>query len=138
MKITCRIILMTVFVLMMHTTAVFAAEKEDQIEFGDIGKFGSIYGEEYTNEEGETTNWLTVMPGDRGIRIVNSDNQEIVSIDKFGGIYIKGEVFINGEKVGEEKIGKFTPQNGFIYLMVIVSLGLSAYSIKQSKKNSKF
>lgn len=134
MKTTWRIIVTAVFVLIMYTITVFATEKEDQIKFGETGKFGSIYGEEYTNEVGETTNWLTVMPGDRGIRVVNSDNQEIVSIDKFGGIYIKGEVFINGEKVGEEKIGKFTPQNGFIYLMVIVSLGLSAYSIKKSKR----
>jgi len=124
-----------VFLYVLCMFPVYAAEKENEVVFGENGKFGSVYGEEYTNEAGETTNWLTIKPGDRGIRIVNDENQEIIMIDKYGGIYLKGEVFVNGEKYGNAggKKGIFSPEDGFLYLMVVISLGISIVSFRKRR-----
>lgn len=110
-----------------------AAEKEDEVVFGENGQYGSVYGEAYTNEAGETTNWLTIKPGDRGIRIVNDENQEIITVDKYGGIYLNGEFYVNGEKYGVSGTNKgiFSPEDGFLYLMIVVCLGISIVCVKK-------
>lgn len=131
MKIVWKIITAVVFFSILCVFPVYAEGKEDEIVFGEEGKYGSVYGEEYINEVGEQSNWLTVQLGERGVRIVNEENREIVIVDKYGGIYLNGEVYVNGEKYEKvkEHRGVFYPQNGFLYLMVIISLGISVLSL---------
>lgn len=46
--------------------------------------------------------WLTIKMPDGGVRIVDQDNQrEFLSIDSYGGIYLNGDVYVNGEMLQE-------------------------------------
>ena len=42
--------------------------------------------------------WLEIPFGGRGIKVLNEYGTEIVVIDKFGGIYLNGDIYINYEK----------------------------------------
>lgn len=67
------------------------------------GKGGEIYGGKRWNETEDPNDWLTLRAGDGGIRIVSNDNtKELVAIDNYGGIYLNGDLFLNGKKVNEE------------------------------------
>lgn len=68
------------------------------------GNSGEIYGGKRWSETEDENGWLTLRAGNGGIRIVSNDNtKELVAIDNFGGIYVNGDVFVNGIKVSVYK-----------------------------------
>lgn len=104
-----------------------ASANSEPIIFGEEGEYGSIYGDEYDPDNGDTSKWLTIKPGDLGVRIVDDHNQDIFRVDKFGGVYINGELYVNNEKYLPTHAGIFTPDIGFLYFLVIISLIMNIY-----------
>ena len=113
-----------------------AAEKESSISFGAEGEYGSIYGAEYDPENGNTSKWLTVQLGENGIRFINDNNQDIFMVDKYGGVYVTGTFYVNGQEYVSAEPGMFTPENGFLYLLIILSLLLNSYLLYKQRKAS--
>lgn len=139
MKKIWKIATIIMFFSILCIFPIYAVEREDEVVFGEGGRFGSVYGEEYTNETGEVANWLTLQLGERGIRIVNEENREIVIVDKYGGIYLNGDVYVNGEKyipVIEQK-GKLNIKNGFLYFLIVISNFIAFYALYINKKNRR-
>ena len=63
------------------------------------GKSGEIYGGLRWNESDDKRNWISIRNGQGGARIVSNDNtKEIFAVDNDGGVYINGDVYINGQK----------------------------------------
>lgn len=95
--------------------------------------YGEIYGE--MDEFG----WLMLRLGERGLRIVNEEGNDIILIDKFGGIYMNGKVFINGELcMNNNDDNEFELYNrllGFLYFLVIIALifGISNFVVMKKK-----
>ena len=58
----------------------------------------------------------------------------MVSVDRYGGVYVDGKLYVNGKEYKEDDSMKaaFTPINGFLYVAVIFSLLLNL--IRFSKK----
>lgn len=55
-------------------------------------------------EEGEDKAvWYTIPMPDGGVRIYNNNTkQEYLAIDSFGGIYLNGDVYLNGEPLNDK------------------------------------
>ena len=48
----------------------------------------------------ESPAWLTIRMGEEGLRIVSNDGtREVIAVDVYGGIYLNGDVFVNGQKL---------------------------------------
>lgn len=122
------------FLSFLSITSVLGSEKENTISFGEYEEYGSIYGAEYDPEHGNTSKWLTIKPGENGIRIINDDNADIFMVDKFGGVYINGQLYINGKEHTQSSSGGFSPKNGFLYFLIIVSLCFNMYLYQKIKK----
>lgn len=77
--------------------------KSEQVGTGIIyndGTSGEIYGGKRWSETDDKNDWLTLRAGEGGIRIVSNDNtKELVSIDNNEGIYLNGDVYVNGKKM---------------------------------------
>ena len=67
--------------------------------------------------------WLEIPFGGRGIKVLNEYGTEIVVIDKFGGIYLNGDIYINYEKY-KNNIDDGSDQNGFNFIVVYGMLAL--------------
>ena len=84
------------------------------------GNSGEIYGGQRWNEGEDLNDWLTLRAGNGGIRIVSQDNtRELVAIDNFGGIYLNGDIYLNGKKLPDYSLKLFSP--------IIVLLALLAF-----------
>lgn len=75
--------------------------KSQQVGTGIIyndGLSGEIYGgSRWGNDE---ENWLTLRAGTGGIRVVSNDNtKELLAIDNYGGLYLNGDVYVNGQRL---------------------------------------
>lgn len=114
-----RIIIFAVIMIMLCGIGVSAEETQNTIKIGENSEYGEIYGDKRNPESGDDSKWITVKPGDSGIRIVGENNNEIVAIDKFGGIYLYGDVYKNNKLVDFNSNLK---ANGFMYLLIIISL----------------
>lgn len=68
--------------------------------------------------------WAEIPIDGRGIKIVNEDGAEIVLIDKFGGIYLNGDVYFNYEKYNGEAAGEEADRSSFNFIVVYVMLGI--------------
>ena len=121
----------------LATTLAIGSEQENTLSFGELGEYGSIYGAEYDPEHGNTSKWLTIKPGENGIRIINDGNVDIFMVDKYGGVYVNGQFYVNGEQYIPAKSGKFSPENGFLYFMIVLSLCFNLYLYSQIKKKGK-
>ena len=79
--------------------------KTDGIGTGIIyneGKSGELYGGQRWKGSTDTNQWLTLRAGQGGIRIASNDNtKELLSIDNYGGIYLNGDVYVNGKKIND-------------------------------------
>ena len=77
-----------------------------------------------------------MSPGEsgRGVKIVDENGKAVVSVDRYGGVYVDGKLYVNGKEYKEDDSMKaaFTPINGFLYAAVIFSLLLNL--IRFSKK----
>ncbi len=64
------------------------------------GKSGEIYGGKRWPLAEDDNEWLTARAGNGGIRIANNDNtKEMLAIDNNDGIYLNGDIYINGNKI---------------------------------------
>lgn len=84
------------------------------------GASGEIYGGERWDGTEDQNGWLTLRAGEGGIRIVSNDNtKELVAIDNFGGIYLNGDVYLNGERLGGDVGGTGMMKYAFYILCIL-------------------
>lgn len=114
----------------LAATPVYAAEVQD------FGTAGNVSVQQQPNDNGGSDDWIVVNPGEsgRGIKIVDENGKAVVSVDRYGGVYVDGKLYVNGKEYKEDDSMKaaFTPINGFLYVAVIFSLLLNL--IRFSKK----
>lgn len=114
----------------LAATPVYAAEVQD------FGTAGSVSVQQVPNGNGGSDDWIVVSPGEsgRGVKIVDENGKAVVSVDRYGGVYVDGKLYVNGKEYKEDDSVKaaFTPINGFLYAAVIFSLLLNL--IRFSKK----
>ncbi|EHO16561.1 hypothetical protein HMPREF9623_01260 [Stomatobaculum longum] len=123
-------IAMAFLLVMLAATPVYAAEVQD------FGTAGNVSVQQQPNDNGGSDDWIVVNPGEsgRGIKIVDENGKAVVSVDRYGGVYVDGKLYVNGKEYKEDDSMKaaFTPINGFLYVAVIFSLLLNL--IRFSKK----
>lgn len=129
--------IVAIIIAIAMSSCVFAVDRADNkdglISFGDNEEYGSIYGAEYDPAAGNNSKWMTVKLGENGLRIINNENNEIIMVDKYGGVYVKGTFYLNGEEVNiDNKKIKF--DSGFLYFLIVINLGISGYLLLKSKK----
>lgn len=114
----------------LAATPVYAAEVQD------FGTAGSVSVQQQSNGNGGSDDWIVVSPGEsgRGVKIVDENGKAVVTVDRYGGVYVDGKLYVNGKEYKEDDSMKaaFTPINGFLYAAVIFSLLLNL--IRFSKK----
>ena len=114
----------------LAATPVYAAEVQD------FGTAGNVSVQQQPNDNGGSDDWIVVSPGEsgRGVKIVDENGNAVVSVDRYGGVYVDGKLYVNGKEYKEDDSMKavFTPINGFLYAAVIFSLLLNL--IRFSKK----
>lgn len=94
-------------------------------------EYGTLYGAPYS--ETDDTEWLTLKLGGRGMRIINDEGSDVVLIDQFGEVYMNGQR-CNPEQKEKETIISSDFSYGFMYFLVIVSLGLGGYNLVTRKR----
>lgn len=134
-KISLSIITLFCLTIALSTTA-FGIDKSNEISFGQDNEYGSIYGAEYDPDNGNNSKWLTIQPGENGVRIIDENNHDIVMVDKYGGVYINGTLFVNNQKYVPASPGMFTPGNGFIYLLIVINLCFNIYLLLKIRKKN--
>ena len=75
------------------------------INDGEHLRFGSDVAELYAGRRQsapeDTRQWLTLRLGQVGLVVVSDDGKsELLSIDKFGGVYVSGDLYVKGARVG--------------------------------------
>lgn len=64
------------------------------------GRSGEIYGGDRWSGLADKKGWLSLRLGEGGLRIVSNDNtKELIAVDNHEGIYLNGDVYVNGEKL---------------------------------------
>ena len=122
MKNIKKLIIILMAILSFSTMTAFAEE------FGNVGCITN-----QTIEDG--SDWIIVNPGEsgRGIIIQDENKNPVLTVDRYGAIYIKGKLFINDKEYTDSFKGAFTPINGFIYSLLAVSLLLHIVSFMRKK-----
>ena len=122
MKNIKKLIIILMAILSFSTMTAFAEE------FGNVGSITN-----QTIEDG--SDWIIVNPGEsgRGIIIQDENKNPVLTVDRYGAIYIKGKLFINDKEYTSSFKGAFTPINGFIYSLLAVSLLLHIVSFMRKK-----
>lgn len=119
--------------LCINVATVYASEEKESekiiITDGEQ-EYGSIYGSEYSDTD--DTKWLTVKLAERGLRIVNAEGQDIVLVDQYGSVYINGQPVNNFEQEDNNTI-KNDFSFGFMYFLIVVSLGLNVFVLIKKK-----
>lgn len=123
-------------IAMAFLLATLAATPAYAAEVQDFGTAGSVSVQQQSNGDGGSDDWIVVSPGEsgRGVKIVDENGKAVVSVDRYGGVYVDGKLYVNGKEYKEDNSMKaaFTPINGFLYAAVIFSLLLNL--IRFSKK----
>lgn len=115
-------IAMALLVATLAATPVYAAEIQD------FGTAGNVSVQQQPNDNGGSDDWIVVSPGEsgRGVIIQDENKNAVVTVDRYGGIYVNGKLFVNGEEYDSNSMkAAFTPVNGFLYAMVLFSLLLN-------------
>jgi len=121
-----------VMLLPEHATAEEENTKVSVLSISEGGQeYGALYGTPYS--EVDDSRWLTLKLGGRGLRIINDDNTDIVLIDKFGSVYIGGQL-CNPMREENSTDVKTDFSYGFMYFLLIVTLLLSIYNFLSRKK----
>lgn len=114
----------------LAATPVYAAEVQD------FGTAGNVSVQQQPNDNGGSDDWIVVNPGEsgRGVKIIDENGKAVVSVDRYGGVYVDGKLYVNGKEYKEDGSMRaaFTPINGFLYAAVIFSLLLNL--VRFSKK----
>lgn len=114
----------------LAATPVYAAEVQD------FGTAGNVSVQQQPNENGGSDDWIVVSPGEsgRGVIIQDENMNAVVTIDRYGSIYVRGKLYVNGEEYGGNSMkAAFTPVNGLLYMAVMFSLLLNL--IRFTKRN---
>ena len=111
----------------LAATPVYAAEVQD------FGTAGNVSVQQQPNDNGGSDDWIVVSPGEsgRGVKIVDENGKAVVSVDRYGGVYVDGKLYVNGKEYKEDDSTKaaFTPINGFLYAAVLLSLLLNVLQL---------
>ena len=112
-------------------TLVYAAEVQD------FGTAGNVSVQQVPNGNGGSDDWIVVSPGEsgRGVKIVDENGKAVVSVDRYGGVYVDGKLYVNGKEYKEDDSVKaaFTPINGFLYAAVLLSLVFSLFALTKKR-----
>ena len=115
----------------LAATPVYAAEVQD------FGTAGSVSVQQQPNDNGGSDDWIVVSPGEsgRGVKIVDENGKAVVSVDRYGGVYVDGKLYVNGKEYKEDGSMKaaFTPINGFLYAAVLLSLVFSLFALTKKR-----
>lgn len=115
----------------LAATPVYAAEVQD------FGTAGNISVQQQPNDNGGSDDWIVVSPGEsgRGVKIVDENGKAVVSVDRYGGVYVDGKLYVNGKEYKEDDSMKaaFTPINGFLYAAVLLSLVFSLFALTKKR-----
>ena len=122
----------TAFLLaMLAATPVYAAEVQD------FGTAGNVSVQQQPNDNGGSDDWIVVNPGEsgRGVKIVDENGKAVVSVDRYGGVYVDGKLYVNGKEYKEDGSMRaaFTPINGFLYAAVLLSLVFSLFALTKKR-----
>ncbi|HHS7808260.1 hypothetical protein [Pseudomonas sp. MWU12-3103b] len=81
------------------------------------GVSGEIYGGRRWDGFADSKGWLSVRAGDGGFRVVSNDNtNELMAIDNYGGIYLNGDVYVNGERLNGQAVTGVNPWTDWRFL----------------------
>lgn len=123
-------------IAMVFLLATLAATPAYAAGVQDFGTAGNVSVQQQSNDSGGSDDWIVVSPGvsGRGVKIVDENGKAVVTVDRYGGVYVDGKLYVNGKEYKEDDSMKaaFTPINGFLYAAVIFSLLLNL--IRFSKK----
>ena len=115
----------------LAATPVYAAEVQD------FGTAGNVSVQQQPNDKGGSDDWIVVSPGEsgRGVKIVDENGKAVVTVDRYGGVYVDGKLYVNGKEYKEDDSMKavFTPINGFLYAAVLLSLLLNVLQFARRK-----
>lgn len=115
----------------LAATPVYAAEVQD------FGTAGNVSVQQQPNDNGGSDDWIVVNPGEsgRGVKIVDENGKAVVSVDRYGGVYVDGKLYVNGKEYKEDDSMKavFTPINGFLYAAVLLSLVFSLFALTKKR-----
>ena len=115
----------------LAATPIYAAEVQD------FGTAGNVSVQQQPNDNGGSDDWIVVSPGEsgRGVKIVDENGKAVVSVDRYGGVYVDGKLYVNGKEYKEDDSMKaaFTPINGFLYAAVLFSLVCSLFALTKKK-----
>ena len=116
----------------LAATPVYAAEVQD------FGTAGNVSVQQEPNDNGGSDDWIVVSPGEsgRGVKIVDENGKAVVSVDRYGGVYVDGKLYVNGKEYKDDNGMKaaFTPINGFLYAAVLLSIIFSTIQFCCKKK----
>lgn len=125
-------IAMAFLLAMLAATPVYAAEVQD------FGTAGNVSVQQVPNGNGGSDDWIVVSPGEsgRGVKIVDENGKAVVSVDRYGGVYVDGKLYVNGKEYKDDNGMKaaFTPINGFLYAAVLLSIIFSTIQFCCKKK----
>lgn len=115
----------------LAATPIYAAEVQD------FGTAGNVSVQQQPNDNGGSDDWIVVSPGEsgRGVKIVDENGKAVVSVDRYGGVYVDGKLYVNGKEYKEDGSMKaaFTPINGFLYAAVLLSLVFSLFALTKKR-----
>ena len=115
----------------LAATPVYAAEVQD------FGTAGNVSVQQEPNDNGGSDDWIVVSPGEsgRGVKIVDENGKAVVSVDRYGGVYVDGKLYVNGKEYKEDDSMKaaFTPINGFLYAAGLLSLVFSLFALTKKR-----
>lgn len=115
----------------LAATPIYAAEVQD------FGTAGNVSVQQQPNDNGGSDDWIVVNPGEsgRGVKIVDENGKAVVSVDRYGGVYVDGKLYVNGKEYKEDGSMKaaFTPINGFLYAAVLLSLVFSLFALTKKR-----
>ena len=125
-------IAMAFLLVTLAATPVYAAEVQD------FGTAGNVSVQQQPNDNGGSDDWIVVSPGEsgRGVKIVDENGKAVVSVDRYGGVYVDGKLYVNGKEYKEDDDSMraaFTPINGFLYAAVLLSLVLSLFALTKKR-----
>lgn len=124
-------------IAMVFLLATLAATPVYAAEVQDFGTAGNVSVQQQPNDNGGSDDWIVVNPGEsgRGVKIVDENGKAVVSVDRYGGVYVDGKLYVNGKEYKEDGSMKaaFTPINGFLYAAVLLSLVFSLFALTKKR-----
>ena len=124
-------------IAMAFLLATLAAMPVYAAEVQDFGTAGNVSVQQQPNDNGGSDDWIVVNPGEsgRGVKIVDENGKAVVSVDRYGGVYVDGKLYVNGKEYKEDGSMKaaFTPINGFLYAAVLLSLVFSLFALTKKR-----